>query len=160
MSPNINFWQTHPIAWVNPVIFRASAILLHAGAWDAAPTEQNVAGGSKLRLSLTYTRGGAAGAFEFQVEGSIYSVAANVPAGASEWVTQALYEPGILAAGVDEVSLMQRESVSYTATGAALEDFFPTPIDLAGLERVRVRARETGNVGAPGTLSVVAEVQP
>lgn len=158
--PNIPIFNTHPVAWVNPVTMRASAALEAAGAWDAAPTEQNIAGGDKLRLSLTYTRGGAAGAFEFQVEASIYSIAGNVPAGAAEWVTQALYEPGLLAAGVDEVSLMQRESVSYTATGAAAEDFFPTPIDLAGLERVRVRARETGNVGAPGTLSIVAEVQP
>lgn len=158
--PNIPIMSGHPVGWSNPVTMRASAALPAAGAWDATPTEQNVAGGDKLRLSLTYTRGGAAGAFEFQVEASVYSVVGNVPAGASEWVTQALYEPGTLAVGVDEVSLIQRESVSYTATGAAAEDFFPTPIDLAGLERVRVRARETGNVGAPGTLSIVGTVEP
>ena len=156
-----HYWEMgYPVAWVNPVTLRASAALPAAGAWDATPTEQNVAGASSLRLSLTYTRGGAAGAFEFQVETSVYSIAALAPAGAAEWVTQALFEPDTIAAGADAVSLMQRESVSYTATGDAAEDFFPTAIDLAGIERVRVRARETGNAAAPGTLSIVGTLEP
>jgi len=157
--PNIPIYNPHPVAWQNPVTLRASAALPAAGAWDTAPTEQNVAGGEELRLSLTYTRGAAGGAFEFQVEVSIYSVAANVPAGASEWVTQALFEPDTIAAGSDAVSLIQRESVSYTSTGAAAEDFFPSPISLQGIERIRVRARETGVVGTPGTLSIVGQME-
>lgn len=148
------------MAWVNPVTFRASAALPAAGAWDATPTEQNVAGASALRLSLTYTRGAAGGAFEFQVESSIYAVVGNVPAGASEWVTEPLFEVDTIAAGTDAVSLVQRESVSYTSTGAGAEDFFMMPIDLAGIERIRIRARETGVVGTPGTLSIVGELQP
>jgi len=157
--PNIPIYNAYPVAWVSPVVFRASAALPAAGAWDAAPTEFSVAGGEMMRLSLTYTRGGAAGAFQFQVEASIYSVAANVPAGASEWVTQALYDPTAVVAGADVVSLMQRESQSYTATGAGAEDFFPTPMSLQGIERIRIRARETGNVGAPGTLSIVGNME-
>lgn len=157
--PNIGIFNAYPPGFTNPVIFRASAALPAVGAWDAAPTEFSVAGGEQLRLSLTYTRGGAAGAFQFQVEASVYAVAANVPAGASEWVTQALYDPTAIVAGADVVSLMQRESQSYTATGAGTEDFFPTPVSLQGIERIRIRARETGNVGAPGTLSIVGTME-
>jgi hypothetical protein len=90
---------------------------------------------------------------------SQYSVAALVPAGAQEWATEAVYNAGMLAAGVDTQSRTQREYQTYQATGAAVESFSFGPISLErGVERVRVRARESGVVGTPGTLAIVAEL--
>lgn len=148
-------YPSYPGGWANPVNFRASAALAALGAWDAAPTEFPAAYADNLTLSFTYTRGGAGGAFDFQIETSAYGVAANVPAGASEWVTQSIYDSGAVAAGVDTQSRVQREYQTYQPTGAGAEDFSYGPIPLAGtIERIRIRARESGNVGAPGTLQI------
>ena len=148
-------FDSYPRGYANPVVFRVSAALEAAGAWDAAPVESFSTNAQSLTLSFTYTRGGAAGAFDWQLEVSPYSVAALVPAGASEWVTQSLYAAGAVAAGADSQSLVQREYQTYTATGAALEDFVFGPIELGGtIERIRVIARESGNVGAPGLLQI------
>lgn len=136
---------------------RASAALPAAGAWDATPTAMPCPYFSDVTLSLTYTRGAAGGAFDFQIETSPYSVVANAPAGASEWVTEAIYAGGAVAAGADTTSLVQRELQSYTSQGAAAEDFSFGPISLNGtVERLRVRARESGVVGTPGTLQIEA----
>ena len=151
--------DTHPRGYQNPVILRASAALEAAGAWDATPTESFSSGARSLTLSFAYTRGAAGGAVDFQLEISIYAVVGNVPAGASEWVTESVYAGGVLAAGVDTQSRLQREFETYQATGAALEDFAYGPIKLKGtVERIRIRARESGSVANPGTLSIVAEL--
>jgi hypothetical protein len=148
-----------PRGYTNPVTLRASAALPAAGAWDTAPTESPVANADNMTLSFTYTRGAAGGAFDWQLEVSIYAVTANVPAGASEWVTESLYAAGAVAAGADTTSLVQRELQSYTSQGAVAEDFVFGPIVLdRTVERVRVRAKESGVVGTPGTLSIVAEI--
>ena len=139
-------------------IARVSAVLLGAGAWDVTPLVLPCPYFDNVTLAFTYTRGGAAGAFDFQYWTSLYSIAGNVPAGAEEWLTQSVYAGGVLAAGVDVTSLVQRELESYTATGAAVESFTYGPISLAGtIERFRVRARESGNAGAPGTLQIQAQ---
>ena len=136
---------------------RASAALPAAGAWDATPTEMASPYFDYVTLSFTYTRGAAGGAFDWQIETSPYSVAANVPVGASEWVTESIYAAGAVAAGADTTSLVQRELQSYTSQGAAAEDFVYGPIALNGtVERIRVRARESGVVGTPGTLQIQA----
>jgi hypothetical protein len=110
-----------------------------------------------VTLNFTYTRGAAGGAFDFQIETSPYSVAAGAPAGASEWVTAAIYAGGAVVAGADTTSLVQRELESYTSQGAAAEDFSFGPIDLGGtVERIRIRARESGVAGTPGTLQIEA----
>ena len=153
------FEMGHPPGWQNPVILRASAALPAAGAWDATPTESSSAMATSLVLSFTYTRGAAGGAADFQLEVSPYAVVGNVPAGASEWVTESIYAAGAVAAGVDTTSLVQRELQSYTSQGAAAEDFIYGPIALNGtIERIRVRARESGAVGTPGTLQITAEL--
>ena len=144
--------------YLNVQIARVSAALEAAGAWDPTPTAMNVNSlfGS-LSLFLTYTRGGVAGAFDFQIQYSPYSIAANVPAGAQEWVTEAIFAAGAVAAGADTTNLVQRDLQSYTATGAAVEMFSYGPIEIDHtVERIRVRARESGNVGAPGTLQLQA----
>jgi len=150
---------TYPPGFENPVVLRASAALAAAGAWDAAPTETPCAFVDNLTLSFTYTRGAAGGGFDWQLETSIYAVVGNVPAGAAEWVTQSIYAAGGVVAGADTTSLVQRELQSYTSQGAAAEDFSYGPIELnSTIERIRVRARESGVVGTPGTLQITAEM--
>ena len=151
---------SYPVAWVNPEILRASAALPAAGAWDATPTELNVFGASTVTLSFSYTRGAAGGAFDWQLWTSIYSVVGNVPAGAQEWVAESVLAVGAVAAGVDTQSLAQRDYQTYTSQGAAVEAFVFGPIELAGVERIRIRARESGAVGTPGTLQITGELMP
>ena len=154
-----NFASSAPRGYANPVVLRASAALAAAGAWDAAPTVSFSAQVRNLTLAFTYTRGAAGGAFDWQLEVSPYSVTARVPAGASEWITESVYASGGLVAGADTTSLVQRELQSYTSQGAAAEDFPFGPIELSGtIERVRVRARESGVVGTPGILQITAEM--
>ena len=149
----------YPRGWANPVNLRISAALAAAGAWDAAPTESFSSGAHNLTLSFTYTRGAAGGAFDWQLEVSIYSIAANAPAGADEWITEAVYASGAVAAGVDTQSRAQREYQTYQATAAGAESFPIGPIELNGtVERIRVRARESGSVANPGTLQITGEL--
>lgn len=149
----------HPISatYLDLQEARASAVLLGAGAWDAAPTEMVCCGFDQCNLHLTYTRGAAGGAVDYQIEVSPYSAAALVPAGAAEWITEAMYAAGAVVAGADTQSLIQRAYETYTSQGAAAEDFEYGPIHLAAnIERIRVRARESGVVGTPGTLQIEA----
>src|SRR3972149_10556555 len=59
----------------NPITFRASAALPAAGAWDAAPLEISCPMHGRMTLFLSYTRGAAGGAFDFQLQASPYSAA-------------------------------------------------------------------------------------
>ena len=148
----------HPVSatYLDVQIARASAALPGAGAWST-PTTLVCPGFDQVNLAFTYTRGAAGGAFDFQIETSPYSITANVPAGASEWVTEAIYSAGALAAGLDTQSRVQREYETYQATGAGAEDFSYGPIHLAAtVERIRVTARESGAVATPGTLQIQA----
>jgi len=161
MSPAIPVMNAHPVGWRNPVTMRASAALAGAGAWDVTPTEQNVAGGGSILLTFTYTRGGAAGAFDWQLQASPYSIAANVPAGAGEWGDESLHSMGAVVAGADTQSLVQAEYQTFTPTGAAIETFIYGPIEIDHtVERVRAPCRESGNVGAPGLLQITMTVFP
>ena len=149
--------DTHPRGWTNPVTLRADAALGAAGAWDAAPTESFSSGAQFITLSFTYERGAAGGAFDFQLETSLYAVVGNVPTGASEWDIASLYASGAVAAGVDSQSRVQREYDTYASTGAGDESWPYGPIALVGtVERVRIRARESGVVGTPGDLVISA----
>ena len=153
-------FDTHPRGWTNPVDARASAALAAAGAWDATPTEFFVSGAQNLTLGFTYTRGAAGGAFDYQIEVSLYSLTANAPTGAAEWITESVYASGAVAAGADTQSRVQREYQTYQSQGAAAEDFAYGVIALNGtIERARIRARESGVVGTPGTLQIAAELR-
>ena len=152
---------SHPTGWANPQTVRASAALEAAGAWDPAPTTVLSAYATHLLLNFTYTRGAAGGAFDWQLETSIYSVAALVPAGASEWVTEPLFAGGAVVLNADSQSNVQRNYNTYGSTAAGAEDFH-FDIDLFGnVERYRVIARESadGVVGTPGTLAIVGELR-
>lgn len=139
---------THPVGFTNPVTLRTSAALPAAGAWDAAPTASACIPTNAMQLYFKYTRGGAAGAFNFKIEVSPDSAG-------TDWYQMALYDAGAIVAGADTTSVIQREDVTYTATGAAAEYFTYGPVMLhGGVERVRIAARETGNIAAPGTLEI------
>jgi len=155
----LDIFSPHPRGWSNPITARASAALAAAGAWDAAPTEFFTSGADTMRVHFTYTRGAAGGAFDFQIESSIYAVVGNVPAGAGEWADPSIEAVGGVAAGVDTQNLVQDAYSTFTSQGAAAETFTYGPIQLNGtVERCRISCRESGVVGTPGTLAVVAEL--
>ena len=157
--PNLSIFESHPRGWSNPTAARASAALTAAGAWDAAPTEFFCSGAHTMRIQFTYTRGAAGGAFDFQIESSIYAVAANVPAGAGEWADPSVEAVGAIVAGADTQSLVQDGYDTFTSQGADAETFTYGPIQLNGtIERIRIPCRESGVVGTPGTLAVVVEM--
>ena len=153
--PNLDFLDPHPRGWQNPVTARASAALAAAGAWDAAPTEFFCSGAQWMRLQFTYTRGAAGGAFDFQIESSIYSVIALVPAAAGEWADPSVEAVGAVVAGADTQSLVQDGYDTFESQGAAAETWSYGPVQLnKTLERIRIPARESGAVGTPGTLAI------
>jgi len=132
---------------------RANAILLPAGAWDAAPLELDIRGANDLSILFTYTRGGAAGAFDFMVEVSPWLVNADAPAGAAVWYQTVEYEAANLVAGADSQSRIQREYFTYLAVGGGAEAGLYGVIKLGeNASRVRISARESGNIAAAGTL--------
>jgi len=148
----------YPKAWQNPVDMRASAALTVGGGWDAAPTEQSIFGAQGLTLSFTYTRGATNGAFDYQVELSPYSIVALTPGGASEWVTESVFATGAVAAGADTQSREQREFQTYGSTAAGAEDYQLDFELQAPYERIRTRARESGNEQNVGTLQITMVV--
>lgn len=148
--------DTHPRGYQNPVNLRASAALPLAGAWDAVVdlVESFATYADFLTLNFTYTPE-QGGAFDFQLWTSLYFVAARVPAGAQEWAAPPIYASGAVVAGADTQSLLQEEYQTYTPDAVAIHSFDLGPIPLRGtIARIRVRARESGNVGAPGVLQI------
>jgi len=149
----------HPRGWRNPVVLRADAIL--TDAWVVSG-ETNIWTATGVTLGFTYEQGAAGGAVDYQIELSLYSVAALCPAGFSEWITESVYSAGAVALGADTQSDVTREFQTYQSTAAGDEDFaysleLPTPV-----ERIRIRVRESaadGVPGSPGNLNVVMIVR-
>jgi hypothetical protein len=137
----------------NPVTLRARAALAGAGAWDAAPLEIACPQHTRMTLFIEYVRGAAGGAVDFQWFVSPYS--ANV-AGVEDWFAQSEFTPAVLVPGLDSQSRMQREYITYLSQAAAAETFVLGPIELgAGVERIYIRARESGIVATPGICHIV-----
>jgi len=148
------FSVAHPLGTTNPVTVRASAVLEAAGAWDPTPTEFSVAGYKYITLYLSYTRGAAEGAVDFQFESSPYS--ADI-AGVEDWFNMTIYSAGAVAAAADTQSRIQIEYITYQATAAAIENFVYGPVEFgASVERMRIPCRESGVVATPGTAHLVA----
>lgn len=149
MLPNS---RAHPVI-EQPVTFRTWAVLPAAGAWDLAPTIFAVAGYRTVLFFITYQRGDAGGGFDFKIEASPYSA----DKAARNWFQTSLYSAGTLAAGSDVESEIQREFISYLSTAAGAEGFLFGPVDLGiASERMRVFCRESGVVGTPGSVEIVA----
>jgi len=142
----------HPVI-ANPQVMRPSGVLALLSAWDAAPTEVAVAGYDYLTIYASYTRAGAGGAVDIQAEGSPY--AADL-LGVENWFPQSLLVAGAIVPGVDTQSRDQREYVTYQATGAGIENFVVGVLRVAGVERIRIRCRESGAALTPGTVHLVA----
>jgi hypothetical protein len=140
----------------NPFVFRASAALAGAGAWDATPLVIACPQHSRVTFYMSYTRGAAGGAVDFQLLVSPYSATV---AGVENWFIQTEFSPAVLAAGVDSQSRLQQEYVTYASKAAAIENVVYGPVDIgANVERIELRARESGVVGTPGTFHVMGVV--
>lgn len=144
----------------NPVVLRPVAILPAAGAWDPAPVAFQVGGLQYVSFYITYLPGAALlSAVDIRFEVSPYSVDQVLPAGVQNWFPESVIRPGVVAPGVDTQNFIQRSYTSYTAQGAAVETFLISTVHLAGsAERLRVRARESGVIATPGTLTVIGLV--
>ena len=74
-------------------------------------------------------------------------------------MTEAIFAAGSVVAGADTQDNVQRDYQTYEATGAAAEDFvYDIALD-GNVERYRVRARESGVTGTPGTLQITGELR-
>lgn len=135
------------------ITLRAAAALAGAGAYDAAPLIESTQNCEWLSLFLAYTRGGVGGAFDYQVQVSPRLIDS---ATLQNWFPISLYDAGALAAGADTQSRIQREYITYQATGAAIETFTFGAIRISrNVARVRIVCRESGAIATPGTLHIV-----
>ena len=133
---------------------RASAALPAAGAFDAAPIEMPCPYTDWIMFYLSYTRGAVGGDTQFRVEVSPYS---SDLAGVENWFRASVFAAGAVVSGLDSLSHLQRGSIEYGSTGAAIENVVYGPFNLSKTaERIRFVAAESGVVGTPGTLHVVA----
>ena len=105
-------------------------------------------------VTFTYTRGAANGAFDWYMEGSIYGVDANAPAGANVWGQENLVALGVLAGGATTINLLQTEYQTYQEEGSGVAESFGFDFGFTGNDRLRLYARESGVVGTPGILQV------
>ena len=140
--------------YFNPptVVVRAPAALAGAGAYVAS-AEVPCAGFGQLTLYFTYDEdaGTVAGAVSYFVEVR--------PAGSALWHRLSVYAPGVVAAGVTTVSLIQAELLSFTPVGVAAEGWVYGPVLLGhAVEAFRVSCAESGAVGFPGVLGIIAEM--
>ena len=143
----------YPTGEKNPVEAVLDAALPAAGAWVVGP-EITAAIFDQITLFADYIRGAAGGAVDLRLEYSPYSVD---QVGVDNWFQMSIYSAGAMAAGTDIQSFIQREYITYTSTGATSEAFIYGPLSLMQtVERVRISARESGVVGTPGTIHVVA----
>lgn len=147
-EPGSNQYYTAPVQTA-----RAAAALPAAGAWDAAPLELYCAGYRICNLYIVYTRAAAGGAMDFQLQVSPRSADAG---GVEDWFAASAYDVGAVAAGVDTASAIQREVITYTSTAAGAEDFVFAFVLGPGVERIRIPCRESGVVGNPGAVHIVA----
>jgi len=145
----------HPTGQANPITFRAAAALAAQGAWDASPTEIPIIAYDWLTLYFSYDEDADAtdGAVDWYLEYSPYSID---QVGVQNWFQMTLYAAGVMAAGSDIQSNIQREYITYAATDAAIEAFVYGPLQLERtIERIRLVARESGDTDNPGLFHVV-----
>ena len=143
LAPNVRILQE----------LKAVAALPAAGAWDV-PVPIHCDGASKATISISYTRGGAAGSFRYLIETSPWS-ADQAVVGVGNWFPPSVRNVGAFVAGADVAVGIQRQAGDlYVAVGATIETF-SLDLDLgAGAMRMRLSCQEVGNIAAPGTVHV------
>ncbi len=142
----------HPVSvtYIDRQIARVSAVLPGAGAFDLAPLELSCIDFHYVTLDVVYTRGGAGGDMQLKIELSPDTTG-------TDWYQSGLYAAGIVASGADVVSNIQREEIEYGSTAAGAARFTLGPLQLqGGAQRIRIPCQESGNVGAPGTVEIIA----
>ncbi len=133
---------------------RAAAALEAVGAFDPTPTEMPCPYADHVTFYITYTRGAAGGDAQFRVELSPYS---SDQAGVEDWFRASVFAAGVVVSGADTLSNLQRGSVEYGSTAAGAENVVYGPLSLRKTaERIRFVAAESGVLGTPGTMHVVA----
>lgn len=136
--------------YLDEVAARVSAVLPAAGAFDTTPIVLTASEFEAVSFFAKYTRGAAGGKTKLLVEVSPKSFG-------TDWYRAAVLAVGTVVSGADSASLIQRDSVEYGSTGAAAELFVYGPIRLGRTcHRVRIFAAESGQIGTPGTLEVLA----
>jgi len=120
-----------------------------AGAWDDAAdvTELRVHGESELGLFAEYTQGDPAGAVEYRVEVSPVS-------SGDDWfpAEEVIDETAVASSGESRIFPVRAASMRLNGTQRAPAH----TLDVSGADRLRVRAREVGVTGTPGTFRVRA----
>ena len=144
----------HPISdtYLDQQQARVFAALLAAGAWDVTPLILPCAGFEYVTLYISYIEGGQAvnGAVNWKIEASPDSTG-------TIWHQLGLYDAGNVVLNTDTTSNEQKEDISYGAVTAAREYFVYGPIPLNGtVERLRVFAREIGDLATPGSCEIEA----
>ncbi len=143
----------HPISttYLDRQVARVSAVLPAAGAWDVAPIEMPCAGFDRVLFYFTYTRGGAGGDMRFRIEQAPDSAGAV-------WYQASDIGISVVASGADNVDNVQRAIIEYGSTGPGAELYMYGPFELQeAVERIRIVCCESGNVGAPGTVEIIAK---
>jgi len=135
-------------------VVRAYAIL--GDSWDADPTEIPVAGFSKAMLYVTYVRGEADGIVDIQVQFSPYALDAEASDAARVWfdLSQAQVPAG---AGGTPFTLLTQTAFWQFDSEESTDNFYLGPVDFSryGAERIRVRAREAGEVQTNGSCEII-----
>ena len=121
---------------------RASAVLPAAGAYDTSPTAICMNTTREVAFLISYTRGGVAGAVTYKIE---------MTNDGTNWYQCADVMEAAVVAGSDSLNLQQRSAFSYTATGGSAEKFMSQSY-VVSATFVRIVFKESGNVGAPGTV--------
>jgi len=141
--------------YLNQQEARAWAILPAAGAWDAAPTAVQCSDFDHVTLFCSYQEGAVVGGVvDFRIEVSPDLTGAV-------WHRLSIQALGAVAPGADVESDVQAADFSFDPTTVNREYFSYGPITLGGtVERIRVAAQETGQVGTPGNCQVELRFGP
>lgn len=142
----------HPVTvtYLDRQIARVSAALPGGGAFDVAPIELGCVEFHYVTLEIAYTRGGAGGDMQLKIEVSPDTLG-------TDWYQSGLYKAAAVASGADTTSNIQREEIEYGSTAAGVERFTLAPLQLqGGAQRIRIPCQESGAVGTPGTVEIIA----
>jgi len=146
----------HPISTVYLDVqeARAFSVLPAVGAWDANPIEMACPSFDFVLFYLNYIEGEVVGgAVDIRIDISTDSTG-------TAWHQGTAYSTGAVAGGGDTSSLFQRENITYEPTTTDREYFVFGPVALNGtVERIRVVARESGQMGTPGWCQIEARFQ-